>query len=118
MRELLARLRDVCALVVLLAGEQPAGPGPVVRTTVLDDSDPLRSDAAVVLLSPERALAFHARQGPDGSWTARRTTDAHLVGESARTLLTRAAPVARDAVLTLRCQRGRMRHPDGPVLQD
>ena len=102
LRHLLARLRDVCALVVLLAGEQDVGPGPVVRTTLLDAADPLRSDAAVVLLSPERALAFHARQAPDGSWTARRTTDADEVGESARTLLTRADPVPRDAVLALR----------------
>jgi len=101
MHELLARLRDVCALVVLLTGQEEVGPRRVVRTTVLDDADPLRSDAAVVLLSPERALAFHARQAPDGSWTARRTTDAHEVGESARTLLTRAAPVAREAVLAL-----------------
>ena len=101
LRGLLARLRDVCALVVLLTGEEHVGPGPVVRTTLLDEADPLRQDAAVVLLAPERALAFHARQAADGSWTARRTTDAHEVGEAARTLLTRAAPVQRDALLAL-----------------
>lgn len=121
LRHRLARLRDVCALVVLLAGEDDLGPGPVVRTTLLDDVDPLRSDAAVVLLSPERALAFHARQASDGSWTARSTTDADEVGESARALLTRADPVERDAVLTLHrpaaVPRGRC-HPDGPVRRD
>ena len=99
--ELLERLRDVCALVVLLTGAPQAERAAVVRTTVLDDVDPLRSDAAVVLLSPERALAFHARRGPDGSWTARRTTDAHEVGEAARSMLTRAHPVEQEAVLTL-----------------
>ena len=99
--ELLLRLRDVCALVVLLAGTCPPGWDPGVRTTVLDDEDPLRRDAAVLMLSPERATVFHARQGEDGSWTAWRTSDAHAVGEAARAMLTRAAPVARDAVLAL-----------------
>jgi hypothetical protein len=66
---------------------------------VLDEDDPLRQDAAVVLLSPERALALHARRQPDGDWTCRRTTDPHEVGESARMLLTRAAAVDRDPVL-------------------
>ena len=74
---------------------------PAVRTTVLDEGDPLRQDAAVVLLSPERALALHARQGADGGWTCRRTTDPQEVGESARMLLTRAAAVERDPVLAL-----------------
>jgi EAL domain-containing protein (putative c-di-GMP-specific phosphodiesterase class I) len=97
---LLARLRDVCALVVLLTHED-AGSGAAVRTTVLDDGDPLLQDAAVVLLSPERALALHARAQPDGSWACRRTADPHEVGESARMLLTRAAAVERDAVLAL-----------------
>ena len=101
LRGLLARLREVCALVVLLAGEEHVGPGPRVRTTVLDDGDPLQRDAAVVLLAPERALAFHARQEDDGSWTARRTDDVDEVGEQARALLARAAPVERDEVLTL-----------------
>ncbi len=98
---LLARLRDVCALVVLLTCEQTEGARPAVRTTVLEDGDPLRQDAAVVLLSPERALALHARQGSDGGWTCRRTADPHEVGESARMLLTRAASVEREQVLAL-----------------
>ena len=98
---LLARLRDVCALVVLLTSEDVEASCPAVRTTVLDDGDPLRQDAAVVLLSPERALALHARAQPDGSWTCRRTADPHEVGESARMLLTRAAAVERDHVLAL-----------------
>ena len=58
-------------------------------------------DAAVVVLSPERALAVHARAQPDGSWACRRTADPHEVGESARMLLTRAAAVERDTVLAL-----------------
>jgi hypothetical protein len=98
---LLVRLRDVCALVVLLTGEQAEGPRPAVRTTVLEEGDPLRQDAAVVLLSPERALALHARQDRDGGWTCRRTADPHEVGESARMLLTRAASVEREQVLAL-----------------
>jgi EAL domain-containing protein (putative c-di-GMP-specific phosphodiesterase class I) len=98
---LLARLRDVCALVVLLTHEGAERSCPAVRTTVLDDGDPLRQDAAVVLLSPERAVALHARKGPDGGWTCRRSTDPHEVGESARMLLTRAAAVERDSVLAL-----------------
>ena len=97
---LLARLRDVCALVVLLTSAD-ADACPTVRTTVLDDGDPLLQDAAVVLLSPERALALHARLGPDGRWACRRTGDPTEVGESARMLLTRAAAVARDEVLAL-----------------
>ena len=99
---LLARLRDVCALVVLLTHEDAESSCPAVRTTVLDEGDPLREDAAVVVLSPERALALHARASPDGGWTCRRTTDPHEVGESARMLLTRAAAVERHQVLTLR----------------
>jgi hypothetical protein len=99
---LLARLRDVCALVVLLTHEGAETSCPAVRTTVLDDGDPLRQDAAVVLLSPERALALHARRGRDGSWTCHRTADPHEVGESARMLLTRAAAVERDVALALR----------------
>ena len=98
---LLARLRDVCALVVLLTHERAEASCPAVRTTVLDDGDPLRQDVAVVLLSPERALALHARRGPDGRWACRRTADPHEVGESARMLLTRAAAVARGIVLAL-----------------
>ncbi len=98
---LLARLRDVCALVVLLTHDGAKRSCPAVRTTVLGDGDPLLQDAAVVLLSPERALALHARSSPDGTWTCRRTVDAHEVGESARMLLTRAAAVERDVVLTL-----------------
>ena len=97
---LLARLRDVCALVVLLTSADAAS-CPTVRTTVLDDGDPLLQDAAVVLLSPERALALHARRGTDGRWACRRTGDPTEVGESARMLLTRAAAVARDEVLAL-----------------
>jgi hypothetical protein len=69
--------------------------------TVLDETDPLRQDAAVVLLSPERAFTLHARRQPDGAWTCRHTADPHEVGESARMLLTRAAAVQRDAVLAL-----------------
>lgn len=99
--ELLLRLRDVCALVVLLAGEQDPDGDWGVRTTLLDDADPLRRDAAVVLLAPEHAHVFHAREDPDGSWTAWRTSDAHSAGEAARALLTRAAPVVHDAVLAL-----------------
>ncbi len=98
---LLARLRDVCALVVLLTHEAAEQSCPAVRTTVLDESDPLRQDAAVVLLSPERAFALHARTGPGGHWTCRQTGDPHEVGESARMLLTRAAAVERGAVLAL-----------------
>lgn len=98
---LLARLRDVCALVVLLTGEDTELSCPAVRTTVLDDGDPLRQDAAVVLLSPERALALHARRLPGGGWVRRRTADPHEVGESARMLLTRAAAVQRQQVLAL-----------------
>ncbi len=97
---LLARLRDVCALVVLLTVQDPERSWPAVRTTVLDEGDPLRQDAAVVLLSPERALAVHARRSRDGAWTCRRTTDPHEVGESARMLLVRAAAVDRDPVVT------------------
>jgi hypothetical protein len=99
---LLARLRDVCALVVLLTHEDAEASCPAVRTTVLDDGDPLRQDAAVVVLSPERALALHARRRPDGGWACRRTADPHEVGESARMLLTRAAAVKRQQVLALR----------------
>jgi EAL domain-containing protein (putative c-di-GMP-specific phosphodiesterase class I) len=98
---LLTRLRDVCALVVLLTHEDAEASCPAVRTTVLDVSDPLRQDAAVVLLSPERALALHARRRPDGGWTRRRTADPHEVGEAARMLLTRAAAVERHSVLSL-----------------
>jgi EAL domain-containing protein (putative c-di-GMP-specific phosphodiesterase class I) len=98
---LLARLREVCALVVLLTHEGAGTSCPAVRTTVLDDGDPLLQDAAVVLLSPERALTLHARAGTAGTWTSRRSVDAHEVGESARMLLTRAAAVERDVVLTL-----------------
>ena len=98
---LLARLRDVCALVVLLTHEGAETSCPAVRTTVLDDGDPLRQDAAVVLLSPERALALHARRDRDGTWTCRRTADPAEVGESARMLLTRAAAVERDVALVL-----------------
>ena len=98
---LLARLRDVCALVVLLTHEDAELSCPAVRTTVLDDGDPLRQDAAVVLLSPERALALHARRLPGGGWSRRRTADPHEVGESARMLLTRAAAVERHSVLAL-----------------
>ena len=102
LRALLGRLRDVCALVVLLTGDRDARPHPSVRTTALDDADPLRSDAAVAVLSPERALAFHARQSRDGAWSARRTTDGEEVGELARALLTRAAPVLTPAVVDVR----------------
>jgi hypothetical protein len=97
---LLARLRDVCALVVLLTSPGAASSCPTVRTTVLDEGDPLLQDAAVVLLSPDRALALHARRSADGGWACRRTGDPHEVGESARMLLTRAAAVQRDPVLT------------------
>ena len=71
-------------------------------TTVLDDADPLQQDAAVVLLSPERAFALHARRAQDGRWTCRQTADPHEVGESARMLLTRAAALERDEALALR----------------
>ena len=98
---LLARLRDVCALVVLLTHEGAASSCSAVRTTVLDDGDPLLQDAAVVVLSPERAHVLHARAQHDGTWACRRTVDAHEVGESARMLLTRAAAVERDAVLAV-----------------
>jgi hypothetical protein len=91
---LLARLGDVCALVLLLSGDASGGSCPAVRTTVLDEGDPLQQDTAVVLLSPERALALHARRHPDGGWTCRTTADPDEVGESARMLLTRAAAVA------------------------
>lgn len=98
---LLARLHEVCALVVLLTHEDAASACLAVRTTVLDEGDPLRQDAAVVLLSPERALALHARQHQGGGWTCRRTDDPHEVGESARMLLTRAASLEREQVLAL-----------------
>jgi len=98
---LLARLSEVCALVVLLTHEGGQDACPAVRTTVLDAGDPLSQDVAVVLLSPERALALHAHKGPDGGWTSRRTAEPHEVGESARMLLTRAAAVERDDVLAL-----------------
>ena len=97
---LLSRLREVCALVVVLAGEPGLVPDPAVRTTVLADGDPLRADASVVLLAPERASAFHARQAADGSWTARRTSDPQEVGESVRSLLARTAPLERGALVT------------------
>ena len=98
---LLTRLRDVCALVVLLTAGDGERSCPTVRTTVLDEGDPLLQDAAVVLLSPERALALHARPRAGGGWTCRRTADPHEVGESARMLLTRAAAVERDEVLAV-----------------
>jgi EAL domain-containing protein (putative c-di-GMP-specific phosphodiesterase class I) len=98
---LLARLRDVCALVVLLTHEGAERSCPAVRTTVLDEGDPLRQDAAVVLLSPERAFALHARKGTDDGWTCRHTADPQEVAESARMLLTRAAALERDTVLAL-----------------
>ena len=99
---LLARLRDVCALVVLLTHEGAERSCPAVRTTVLDATDPLQQDAAVVLLAPERAFALHARTSRDGRWTCRQTTDRHEVGESARMLLTRADAAERPEVLALR----------------
>ena len=91
LRALLAELRDVCALVALLTGDVDLREPPVVRTTVLDEGDPLRRDVAVVLLGPEVALAVLAREGEDGGWTLRRTADADEVGEAARALLARAA---------------------------
>jgi EAL domain-containing protein (putative c-di-GMP-specific phosphodiesterase class I) len=97
LRALLRQLRRICALVVLLTGDPEDAADPSVRTTSLADGDPLRRDAAVALLSPERALAFHARQSDDGRWTARRTTDGEQVGEVVRALLTRAAPVLPQA---------------------
>ena len=93
LRALLRRLREVCALVVLLTGEPEAGLDPAVRTSSMEQGDPLRRDAAVAVLSPERALAFHARQSEDGGWTAHRSTDGEEVGELVRALLTRAAPL-------------------------
>jgi EAL domain-containing protein (putative c-di-GMP-specific phosphodiesterase class I) len=96
---LLTRLQHVCSLVVLLAGEPGLVPEGAVRTTVLADGDPLGADAAVVLLSPERALAFHARQGRDGAWTARSTRDEHEVGECLRSLLTRTAALERGVLV-------------------
>ena len=99
---LLARLRDVCALVVLFTHEAAERSCPAVRTTVLDAADPLQQDAAVVLLSPERAFALHARRGHDGRWACRQTADPHEVGESARMLLTRAASLEQDEALALR----------------
>ena len=96
---LLSRLRDACALVVVLAGEPGLVPDPAVRTTVLADGDPLRADGSVVLLAPERASAFHARQAADGSWTARRTSDPQEVGECLRSLLARTAPLQRGVLV-------------------
>ena len=91
LQALLRELQAVCALVALLTGEVDLRTTPVVRTTVLDEADPLRRDVAVVLLGPERSLALLARQGDDDVWTARRTVDPDEVGEAARALLTRAA---------------------------
>ena len=96
---LLTRLQEICSLVVLLAGEPGLAPEGVVRTAVLADGDPLAADAAVVLLSPERALAFHARQGPSGAWSARSTRDAQEVGECLRSLLARTAALDRGVLV-------------------
>ena len=96
--QLLDRLHDLCALVVVLTGQLDLRRPPVVRTSLLDDADVLRDDVAVVTLSPSRAVAFHARCGADGSWTSRRTTDAAAVSASARVLLGRAEPRRRERV--------------------
>jgi len=92
---LLDRLHDLCALVVVLTGHVDLRRPPVVRTTLLDDADALRGDAAVVLLGPQAAVAVHAREQADGTWAGRRSTDVSAVAELARALLDRAEPLRR-----------------------
>jgi len=78
----------------------PASPAPGVRGVALDESEALRGEWNVIVLSPHFAAAFVGHDlGDDGPDAARRfefaiTHDRGLVIEAARTLLLRTARAA------------------------